>query len=146
MKGTAAVGTDEQTTIQDLRRCIADFIRERDWEQFHDPKNLAIALSIEATELQELFLWKSPDEVEQIVASKKGIARIREELADILIYLLYLSDSVGIDLSDAAMEKIIITRISAPITIIKIQTDRIRCPPGNNAVRHVQVFIRSPQH
>ena len=106
---------DSKTKIDDIKKEVISFRDERNWRQYHDPKNLAMALSIEASELQELFLWKSPDEIKQILSSKKDIARIREEIADIFIYLLYLSDSVGVDLSDVAMEKIKINRKRYPM-------------------------------
>lgn len=106
---------DSKTKIDDIKKAAISFRDERNWRQFHDPKNLAMALSIETAELQELFLWKSPDEIEQLLSSNKAIAKIREELADIFIYLLYLSDSIGVDLSDVAMEKIKINRQRYPL-------------------------------
>ena len=106
---------DDKTAINDIKKEAILFRDERNWRQYHDPKNLAMALSIEAAELQELFLWKSHDEIKQFLSSKKDKARIREELADIFIYLLYLSDSVGVDLSDAAKDKIKLNRKRYPL-------------------------------
>jgi NTP pyrophosphatase (non-canonical NTP hydrolase) len=106
---------DSQTKIDDIKKEALSFRDERNWRQYHDPKNLAMALSIETAELQELFLWKSHDEMKQFLSSKKDKVRIREELADIFIYLLYLSDSVGIDLSDATLDKIKINRKRYPL-------------------------------
>jgi NTP pyrophosphatase (non-canonical NTP hydrolase) len=106
---------DGKTKIEDIKKKAISFRDERNWRQYHDPKNLAIALSIEAAELQELFLWKSRDEIMRFLLSKKGAERIRDELADIFIYLLYLSDSVDVDLSDAVVEKIEINRKRYPL-------------------------------
>ncbi|MBN2323213.1 MAG: nucleotide pyrophosphohydrolase [Spirochaetes bacterium] len=88
-----------------MKRAI-EFRDERNWKQFHDPKNLAAALSIEAGEIQELFLWKSKEEVERFVRSKEGIKRLGEEIADVFIYLLFLADSVDLDLSRAFDRKL----------------------------------------
>ncbi|MBA7627535.1 hypothetical protein ES703_34998 [subsurface metagenome] len=101
---------DNKTTIEQLKKELVSFRDERNWQKFHDPKNLSIALSIESAELQELFLWKSSEQIKSLLSSEKGTRRVREELADIFIYLLYLSKGCGIDLSDALMEKIKINK------------------------------------
>ena len=81
--------------LADLTARIRAFRDERDWMQFHNPKDMAAAISIEAAELQEIFLWKlSPDSV-QITAAEKE--RVHEEIADIAIYLLELADNLDID-------------------------------------------------
>jgi dCTP diphosphatase len=99
-------GMDEKTTVRQLLRRALVFRDERNWKQFHDPKNLAAALSIEAGELQELFLWKSKEEVQQFIGSKEGRKRLGEEIADVFIYLLFLADSAGMDLSLAFDRKL----------------------------------------
>jgi len=81
---------------------IRVFRDERDWAQFHNPKDMAIALSIETNELLEHFLWKNPQEVEDRIATKRE--EIEDELADIGIYLTELADNLGVDLL-AAMER-----------------------------------------
>ncbi len=85
---------------------ILAFRREREWEQFHSPKNLATALSIEAGELLEHFLW-SDDSAENIVSDPQRMSGIKDEVADVLIYLLFLSNDLGIDLPTAIREKIV---------------------------------------
>ncbi len=90
---------DEKTTVGQLLKRARLFRDERNWKQFHDPKDLAAALSIEAGELQELFLWKSKEEVQTFIRSNEGRRRVSEEIADVFIYLLFLSDSIGLDLS-----------------------------------------------
>lgn len=79
------------------------FRRERDWEQFHRPKDLAISVVLEAAELLEEFQWKGDAEIEQYLADG-GLSRVREELADIAIYVAILSHDLGLDLL-AEMEK-----------------------------------------
>lgn len=106
---------DDKTTIGRLKRESISFRDERNWQKFHDPKNLSMALSVESSELQELFLWKSEYQVEELLSSEEGGRRVREELADIFIYLLYLSERCGIDLSDAVMDKIKINRERYPV-------------------------------
>ena len=80
---------------------IIKFRDERDWEQFHDTKNLAIAISIEASELNELFLWKTVEESEKVSRD-----RIKEELADILTFSLLLAQKHGFNIVDIVREKV----------------------------------------
>lgn len=87
-----------------LKHSLRDFARERDWEQFHSPKNLAIALSVEAAELLERFQWLSDDESRAL--SSDRLAKVEEEIADVLIYLIRMSDQLDIDLEVAALKKI----------------------------------------
>jgi NTP pyrophosphatase (non-canonical NTP hydrolase) len=84
--------------INQLIRQIVEFRDQRNWAQFHNPKDLALGLSIEAAELNELFLWKKPEEADP--------ARVREELADILIFALMLLEKYGLDLEDIVQEKL----------------------------------------
>ncbi len=83
---------------------IKKFRDDRDWMQFHDPKNMAISITIEATELLEHFQWKSRAEAEEFVVKNRG--SVEEEIADIAIYLFELADNLGIDLLDAMNRKI----------------------------------------
>lgn len=100
-----------------LAATIRQFRDERDWKQFHNPKDMAIAISIEANELLEHFLWKSPDEVAQRTEShRKEIAR---EIADIGIYLTELADNLDIDLIAAMEEKIAENAIKYPVDRVK---------------------------
>jgi NTP pyrophosphatase (non-canonical NTP hydrolase) len=86
-----------------LRDALRRFAAERDWEQFHTPKNLAMALSVEVAELLEHFQWLT---AEQSAALDPGaLARVREELADVLLYLVRLADRLDVDLLEAAREK-----------------------------------------
>ncbi|HRY98159.1 MAG TPA: nucleotide pyrophosphohydrolase [Bacteroidales bacterium] len=87
--------------IHELTRELVRFRDERDWSQFHDTKNLAIALSIEAAELNELFLWKTVEEAEKV-----DKARISEELADVLAFALLLAEKHGLDVGEIVLQKI----------------------------------------
>jgi dCTP diphosphatase len=97
---SAAGGPDRHAAfLQSLRA----FMAERDWKQYHNPKDLAIALSIEASELLECFLWKNGDEIASRI--RTHAEEIRDEVADVGIYLLQISDALGIDLFDAMAAK-----------------------------------------
>lgn len=87
-----------KSDIEQLQAKVVEFTQERDWDQFHNPKDLAIAISIEASELLEAFLWKNPEDAKQ--------EKIKEELADILNYSLLLADKCGFDVYEIVMEKL----------------------------------------
>ena len=95
---------DATATVGELRERIARFVKARDWERFHNPKDLAIALSIEASELLERFLWREPAPPSRMTAEER--AAITDELADVLIYGLNLGNALGIDVSDAILAKV----------------------------------------
>lgn len=95
--------SDIKTLIDALKK----FRDERDWEQFHNPKDLAIALSIEASELLENFLWKDPDQA--------NINDVKEELADVLAYTLLIADRYGFDIKEIVLSKIEKNSLKYPI-------------------------------
>ena len=86
-----------------LRDKLREFVAERDWDQFHSPKNLAMALSVEAAELMEHFQWLSEEQSKQLPAEK--LAQVRDEMADVLVYLVRLADRLEVDLLAAATLK-----------------------------------------
>ena len=90
--------------LSELTQAILDFRNERDWQQFHNPKDLATALSIEASELQEIFLWQNGPELATTLQSKR--TQIQHEVADIAAYLLLLCHELDIDLSQAVLDKL----------------------------------------
>lgn len=98
--------SDETTTVGALVSAVRNFVKERNWEQFHDPKNLSMCICIESAELMELFQWLSPQEVETKLSTPQEKDRIEQELADILIYCLSLAASLGTDISSAVMHKL----------------------------------------
>ena len=95
-----------------MRQKLANFAEERDWDQFHSPKNLAMALIAECAELVEHFQWLTPDQSAALAVDKR--AAVRLELADILIYLVRIADKLDIDLLAAAGEKIAINEERYP--------------------------------
>ncbi|HYM44268.1 MAG TPA: nucleotide pyrophosphohydrolase [Steroidobacteraceae bacterium] len=90
--------------LEDLQLKLRRFAAERDWDQFHSPKNLAMALSVEAAELLEHFQWLSDAESSALTPETRG--RVAEELADVLLYLVRLADKLDVDLTAAAFEKL----------------------------------------
>lgn len=95
---------EETTTLLQLRAAVRAFNDERDWGRYHSPRNLAMALSVEAAELLELYLWSSDEGPQPPVASRRP--RVEEEAADVLICLLNLCDRTGIDLAAAVQAKL----------------------------------------
>ena len=96
---------DETTTIGALKAEVLIFSRERDWEQFHSPKNLSMAIAAEAAELMEPLLWVTPEESRGVVVRPEKRAAVQDELADIVIYCLEFANQTGIDLAAAIAGK-----------------------------------------
>jgi NTP pyrophosphatase (non-canonical NTP hydrolase) len=96
---------------------LLKFRKERDWEQFHTPKNLAIAISVEAAELLSIFQWIKDDEIEMRVKDK--IDEIKGEIADIYIYLSYLANDLQIDLEENAKKKLKVNAKRYPVSKAK---------------------------
>lgn len=92
-------------TLDDLRDRLRQFADERGWQRFHTPKNLAMALSVEASELVEIFQWLTPEQSAKVMSSDES-EHVREELADILIYLVRIAEVLDVDLVEAAGAKI----------------------------------------
>lgn len=102
-----------QPTLTDLAQALREFALERDWEQFHTPKNLAMALIVETAELVEHFQWLTPQQSLELGADQ--LEQVRQELADNLIYLTRIADILGIDLIDAAYKKMAINAAKYPV-------------------------------
>jgi len=103
---------DDATVIAELKDALAAFNRERDWEQFHTPKDLAAALSVEAGELLELFLWKRKGDL-------PDAERTRQELADVFITALNLASRLGVDVAGAVRDKIALNAKRYPVALSK---------------------------
>ncbi|MBU3857171.1 MAG: nucleotide pyrophosphohydrolase [Candidatus Phocaeicola excrementipullorum] len=88
----------QDSDIKEIMEKIVQFTRDRDWDQFHNGKDLALALSIEASELNEAFLWKRPEDV--------SIDKVREELADILNYAFLIADKYNLDIREIILSKL----------------------------------------
>jgi NTP pyrophosphatase (non-canonical NTP hydrolase) len=98
---------DSSTTLADLRDIVRRFVEERDWRQFHSPKNLSMSLAIEAAELMEHFQWIDSAESRRIGEDQNKLAEVRDEIADVLCYLLALANELDIDLSAAIRDKMV---------------------------------------
>jgi len=102
-------------TLQETVQKIEEFRVARDWKQFHNPKNLAIALSCEASEVIEYFMWKNMEESRECLKDPKKVAEFKQELADVGIYLLLLCQEVGVDLTEIILEKLEINGKKYPV-------------------------------
>lgn len=101
------MSSDSDTTVAELRQLIADFVAERDWSQFHSPKNVSMALAIEAAELMEHFQWLTTDASRKLASDPKKLAEVGEELADVIGYSFALANELGIDVSSAIRSKMV---------------------------------------
>lgn len=97
--------------IDDITKALLKFRDDRDWAQFHNPKDLAVALNVEAAELLELFLWKSAEDA--------PIERVKEELADVLAFALLLAEQYGLEVKQIVLEKIAQNDIRYPVSKAK---------------------------
>lgn len=96
---------DKETTVAELTALVQRFVAEREWQQFHDPKNLSASIAIEAAELMEHFQWLRSEELADVANNPEALSKIREEVADILAYLLSFASRMNIDLSRALRDK-----------------------------------------
>jgi NTP pyrophosphatase (non-canonical NTP hydrolase) len=103
--------------LEDLRTAIGAFIAERDWEQFHSPKNLAMALSVEVAEIVEHFQWLTEEQSRNLPPEKR--TEIREEIGDVMIYLTELAGKLGIDPVEAAKAKMEINGKKYPAALVR---------------------------
>jgi dCTP diphosphatase len=103
--------------MEELIKEIKQFAKERDWEQFHSPKNLSMALSVEVAEIVEHFQWLTEEQSYQLGAEK--LDEIKEEIGDVLIYLANLADKLGIDPIQAAKEKMGKNNLKYPVEKVK---------------------------
>lgn len=120
-------------SIANLQRQLRDFAAERDWEQFHSPKNLVMALAGEVGELMEIFQWLTPDESVRVMTDAAG--PVREEMADVLAYLLRLADVLDVDLETALAEKIVKNAMKYPVeTARSVATKYTGLPSSEGSV------------
>lgn len=103
--------------IDEIRTKLAAFAAARNWDQFHTPKNLSMALAAEAAELLEIFQWLTDEQSKGIVHNEKEMARIREEIADVMIYLIRLSDKLDVDIEKAVRDKIELNEKKYPVEL-----------------------------
>jgi NTP pyrophosphatase (non-canonical NTP hydrolase) len=101
-----------RSELSEIRDMLREFVHERDWTRFHSPKNLAAALSVEASELLEPFTWLTTGDKAELDEAK--FAAIRHEMADVLAYLVMLADRLDVDLHQAVIEKMVLNRAKYP--------------------------------
>ncbi len=109
-------------TLDELRQRLRQFARERDWEQFHSPKNLSMALIVEAAELVEHFQWLTEEQSRKL--PEKTLREVEQEMADVFIYLNRMADLLGIDLLDAACRKIELNAKKYPAHEVRGKADK----------------------
>ncbi|MFF3402171.1 nucleotide pyrophosphohydrolase [Streptomyces sp. NPDC002659] len=111
-------------TLRSLQQALAQFAVERKWEQFHTPKNLAMALAGESGELLEIFRWLTPEQSTKVMQDSDRAVQVREEMADVLAYLLRLADALDLDLEQALVEKIEKNRRKYPVHLARGRADK----------------------
>lgn len=115
---------DTETTLAQLREQVAAFVKARDWEPFHNAKNISMALAAEAGELMEPFLWLKPDEVEALLKQPDKREQVEDELADVLAYALAFANATGIDLSQALARKMAKNDAKYPADMVRGRADK----------------------
>ncbi len=105
--------------IKAIQSQLTEFADERDWDQFHNPKNLSMALAGEAAELLEIFQWLTEEQSKDIVNSEKQMSHVKEEIADVFLFLARLADKLNVDIEKVALAKIEVNRMKYPVEISK---------------------------
>ncbi|MHB8743337.1 MAG: nucleotide pyrophosphohydrolase [Sulfuricaulis sp.] len=109
-------------TLDELKQRLRQFARERDWEQFHSPKNLSMALIVEAAELVEHFQWLTQEQSQKL--PPESLRAVEQEIADVFIYLVRMADLLGVDLMDAARRKIELNAKKYPAHEVRGKADK----------------------
>ena len=105
--------------LDQIRQRLAQFAQERNWDQFHTPKNLSMALAAETAELLEIFQWLTDEQSKEIIYNVKEMAQIRQEIADVMIYLIRLADKLNIDIEQAVLDKIELNEKKYPVDLAR---------------------------
>ena len=106
---------DKETTVDDLRKAVQKFVAARNWEGFHNPKNLAMSIAIEAAEIMEHFQWGTIEEGRALMTDEKVRVEVADELADVMIYCLSFANASGIDVSEAITKKLLRNETRFPV-------------------------------
>ena len=110
---------DQNTTVAAMKDVVQEFVDQREWQQFHDPKNLSMSIAIEAAELMEHFQWLRSGQLSELEGDRVAMAAIEEELADIFCYVLAFAGAMGIDLCAALESKMVKNRQKYPVEKFK---------------------------
>ena len=116
--------TGGERTFEELAAAVRRFRDERDWARFHNPKDLAVSVSIEAAELLEHFQWKDADAVTALLADDAARGQVAAEMADVLLLLVSCADAVGVDLLEAAFEKLAANAAKYPVDRARGRADK----------------------
>ena len=119
-----AAFTDSATTINQIKDHVLAFAREREWEQFHSPKNLSMALAAEAGELMEHFLWSTPEQSRAVAADPAKRTKIADELADVVIYALEFANTTGLDVAASIEAKLAANAKKYPVEKARGRADK----------------------
>jgi NTP pyrophosphatase (non-canonical NTP hydrolase) len=119
-----AAFTDSATTIDQIKQHVLAFARAREWEQFHSPKNLSMALAAEAGELMEHFLWATTEQSRAVAADPAKRGKIADELADVVIYALEFANATGLDLAAAIEAKMAANAQKYPVEKARGRADK----------------------
>ena len=106
---------DSNTNIAYLKEKVKQFCKERDWDQFHNPKDLAIVIVTEGADLLDIFRFKFPEEIEELLKNKDKLLQIKDELADILYFVIRFAQMNNIDLTDALLKKLEKNELKYPV-------------------------------
>jgi dCTP diphosphatase len=105
---------DDKTTIADLKQLVQKFVNERDWSQFHTPKNLSMSIAIEAAELMEHFQWLGAGDFSRVREDPAAMQQVREELADVICYAVSFANAMEIDIDAALRDKMVKNAVKYP--------------------------------
>ena len=111
--------SDSKSSLEDIQSKIKKFVKERDWEQYHSPKNLSMSIAIEAAELMEHFQWLTIDQSKELLKNKKKRVEIEDELADIAIFVLDFCNMFDIDIEKSMLNKLAKSAKRYPAHIVK---------------------------
>lgn len=132
------VPSDETTSIADLRKRILTFTLDREWDQFHNPKDLAVALAIEVGEVLEHFRFRSDKEIESRLQDENAKRELAHEIADCLWLILRMADVVGFDISSALYEKLELAEAKYPAEIVRGRPDKYTAYQNNQPSKETQ--------
>lgn len=115
---------DAKTSLEEIKRKVLAFAQERDWEQFHAPKNLSMAIAAEAAELMEHFLWQSPEQSRLDMDAEKLRDKVEEELADVFIFAIEFANMTGINIAEIIERKMLRNAEKYPVEKAKGRSDK----------------------
>jgi NTP pyrophosphatase (non-canonical NTP hydrolase) len=113
------MASDQDTTIAVLKKRVKKFVDDRDWAKYHNPKDVAVSITIEAAELVEIFQWVKDSEQDKITQDSAKMQKLKDELADVMIYCVSLANVLDIDIGQAVLQKIAKNEGKYPVDRIK---------------------------